>query len=139
LILIGQLIRNTSLCNNANVSINESKITVTVSSLQRIHTVLALIPSGTVVSYGQLADLAGLPGRARLAGTALKNLPAKSKLPWHRVLRSNGQLAFPVNSDAFLRQQKLLAQEGVAVKNGRVDLNQHQWRPALSDLLALEF
>jgi methylated-DNA-protein-cysteine methyltransferase-like protein len=60
------------------------------NAIQRIHIVLAQLPKGTVVSYGQLADLAGLPGRARLAGTALKKLPAKSPLPWHRVLRSNG-------------------------------------------------
>lgn len=112
---------------------------MTLSSLQRIYTVLANVPKGYVVSYGQLADLAGLPGRARLAGTALKNLPVKSKLPWHRVVRSNGQLAFAKSSEAFLRQQKLLAQEGITVKNGRVAMQQFGWRPTLGDLLALEF
>jgi methylated-DNA-protein-cysteine methyltransferase-like protein len=115
------------------------RISVKLSGIERIHHVLAIIPQGKVVSYGQLADLAGLPGRARLAGTALKHVPEKSGLPWHRVLRSNGQLAFPSGSEAFLRQSKLLLKENIVVKNGRVDLKQHQWKPELSDFLTLEF
>ena len=111
---------------------------MTVSpAMQRIYIVLARIPCGRVVSYGQLADLAGLPGRARLAGTALRMLPSQSSLPWHRVLRSNGQLAFAANSEAFINQQQLLAHEGIVVKNGRVDMRQNQWRPTLGELLTV--
>ncbi|HCB17956.1 MAG TPA: cysteine methyltransferase, partial [Alteromonas sp.] len=61
---------------------------------ERIWHTVGLIPEGNVASYGKIADLAGLPGRARYVGYCLRNVPASLKLPWHRVLRSNGQIAF---------------------------------------------
>ena len=91
-----------------------------------------------MVSYGQLADLAGLPGRARLAGKALGLALESSPVPWHRVLRADGKLAFPAGSAAALRQTGLLQDEGVCVLNNRVRLADFQWQPALWELLQLE-
>jgi methylated-DNA-protein-cysteine methyltransferase related protein len=105
------------------------------SAYQRIWQTTLNIPVGKVVSYGQLADLAGLPGRARLAGKALGYAPASLTLPWHRVLRANGQLAFPKGSEQALLQTGLLQEEGVVVLNHRVRMNDFQWQPNLSELL----
>ncbi len=96
---------------------------------------MQLIPSGCVASYGQVADLAGLPGRARLVGKALGKTPTHLNLPWFRVIKSNGQLAFPAGSEMALCQQGLLQQEGVVVLNNRVPMADFRWQPDLSELL----
>ena len=56
----------------------------------RIWQVVALIPRGRVSTYGHVAEKAGLAGAARRVGSALRALPADSKVPWHRVLNSRG-------------------------------------------------
>ncbi len=98
------------------------------------HTVLA-IPPGKVASYGQIADLAGLPGRARLVGRALGYAPDAMQVPWYRVLRASGELAFPAASKLALKQSALLHEEGVPVRNNRVSLKEHGWRPDMTELL----
>ena len=95
-----------------------------LNKVARIEAILALIPAGRVVSYGQVADLAGLPGRARLVARILAEHGDKSgddrKLPWHRILRSDGRIAFPADSPGFAEQSQRLRAEGVDVRNGRV-------------------
>jgi methylated-DNA-protein-cysteine methyltransferase-like protein len=102
---------------------------------QRIWNTVLKVPSGKVVSYGQIADLAGLPGRARLVGKALGCAPSKMKVPWYRVLRSDGKIAFPPGSEHNIKQTALLQQENVAVFNSRVKLADFQWQPDLGELL----
>ncbi|MDN4502241.1 methylated-DNA--[protein]-cysteine S-methyltransferase [Alteromonadaceae bacterium BrNp21-10] len=97
-------------------------------------TVLA-VPAGKVASYGQVADLAGLPGRARLVGKSLGMAPTSMQLPWYRILRSNGQLAFAKGSESAERQKGLLQTEGVVVMNNRVRLKEFQWQPDLGEIL----
>lgn len=88
---------------------------------------VASIPAGQVATYGQVADLAGLPGGARRVGRVLAALPADSRLPWHRVINAAGRLSLPGNSGA--RQQRLLRAEGVYVCDRRVDLRRYRWAP----------
>jgi methylated-DNA-protein-cysteine methyltransferase related protein len=97
-------------------------------SLQVIWNVVARIPRGRVSSYGDVARAAGLPGRARLAGKALRLMPEDMNLPWHRVMGAGGRIVFPKGSRHFREQARLLRSEGVAVKDGRVA------QSALSDL-----
>ena len=92
------------------------------------------IPAGKVASYGQIADLAGLPGRARLVGKALGAAPKERPLPWHRVVRSNLQLAFSLGSTEANLQRELLLVEGVIVKGLKVD-KAALWTPQLHELL----
>ena len=92
------------------------------------------IPAGSVASYGELAARAGLPGRARLVGRILGEMP-DAKLPWHRVLRSDGRIAFPPGSRSFREQVRRLAGEGVLVVRGRVDLSRHGWERNLDAVL----
>jgi methylated-DNA-protein-cysteine methyltransferase related protein len=89
--------------------------------------VVASIPRGKVASYGQIARLCGYPSHSRYVGTTMKDLPKGSKLPWFRVLKSNGALAFPVASAAYKRQKELLEREKVLFKGGKVPLKQYQW------------
>lgn len=86
---------------------------------------VASIPKGQVASYGQIAALAGLPGRARFVGRVLSQLPADSKLPWHRVVNAAGQIAQRAGSG---KQKQRLEAEGVALIKGRVSRGQF-WSP----------
>jgi methylated-DNA-protein-cysteine methyltransferase-like protein len=101
----------------------------------RIRETIASIPAGTVASYGQVAELAGVPRGARQVGYALRNLPAGHALPWHRVLRSSGQIALPADSPGYRTQRDRLRAEGVTVKSGRVDMRRFRWQPDIDELL----
>ena len=101
----------------------------------KIWRTVQLIPLGKVASYGQIADFAGLPGRARLVGKSLGFEPKDMQVPWHRVLRFNGQIAFPPGSEQSQKQIGLLQQEYVAVLNNRVNLSLFLWQPDLSEML----
>ncbi|HAZ95188.1 MAG TPA: cysteine methyltransferase [Porticoccaceae bacterium] len=96
---------------------------------QRIYAVLAAIPSGAVVTYGQLAELAGLPRAARLVGRTLSKLPGDSTLPWHRVINASGGISLPQDSPGFERQKKRLQEEDVVVTGSRINLKKFRWQP----------
>ncbi len=89
---------------------------------RRIYAAIAAIPRGRVASYGQIAARAGLPGRARLVGTALRDTPDGERLPWHRVLHADGTIALPRGSHGFREQTQRLRAEGVDVREGRVPM-----------------
>jgi len=94
---------------------------------QLIWQMVATIPRGRVATYGQIARLCGYPSHARYVGTTMKDLPKGTKLPWFRVLRSDGALAFPVASAPYKKQKELLEREKVLFKGGKVSLKQYQW------------
>lgn len=77
------------------------------------------VPAGQVAGYGEIARRAGLPGRARLVARIL-SAGDEPGLPWHRVLRSDGRIAFPPGSAGFDEQVQRLRAEGVKVESGRV-------------------
>ena len=104
-------------------------------SIQRIWKVASLIPAGRVASYGQVADLAGLPGRARLTSKALGQAPRSLNLPWHRILRSSGQIAFAKGSTHADEQQTRLRREGITINNLRVPMKEFQWQPEMATLV----
>lgn len=83
------------------------------------------IPASRVATYGQIASLAGYPGNARLVGSLLSKLPRGSRLPWHRVINSQGRISHPDKK----KQQELLAKEGVHLIKGRVSLKRYGWQP----------
>lgn len=89
----------------------------------KVFEAIAAIPPGRVASYGAIAARAGLPGRARLVGRLLGEVPDGMTLPWFRVLRSSGHIAMAPGSRGFREQCRLLRAEGVEVKNGRVPLS----------------
>ena len=89
--------------------------------------VIGAIPQGKVCTYGRVAELAGLPRHARYVGTILKQLPANSRLPWHRVINGQGKIAFPQGSDKQQLQKKKLEKEGIVFHGDRVPLKQFLW------------
>lgn len=106
---------------------------------QRIWHTVSRVPAGKVSSYGFIADLAGLPGRARLVGRVLRLAPDELQLPWHRILRSNGQIAFSRGSAEAQKQAGLLQEEGVVVLNNRVNMERFGWKPELGELMEMEY
>ncbi|WP_454829879.1 MGMT family protein [Pseudoxanthomonas wuyuanensis] len=105
------------------------------SSEQRILAAIRAIPRGQVAGYGEIAHRAGLPGRARLVARVLGSHD-EPDLPWYRVLRSDGRIAFPEGSRGYREQSQRLRAEGVKVENGRVrrvktapNLDEALWGP----------
>ncbi len=90
---------------------------------------LAAIPAGKVVSYGELAALAGLGRAARWVGRTLSQLPDDTRLPWHRVLGAGGRLSLAVGTPSGDEQRARLRAEGLTLRNDRVDMRRHGWRP----------
>ncbi|WP_375750544.1 MGMT family protein [Vibrio sp. HN007] len=94
--------------------------------LPQIYAVIYQIPFGKVTTYGEIAKRAGYPGYARHVGKALGNLPEGSKLPWHRVINSKGEIS--LTGDSFIRQKTLLESEGIGVNaKGKVSLRLYRW------------
>lgn len=102
---------------------------------EAIRTMIAAIPRGRVSSYGEVADRVGLPRRARLVARVLRETPDNVELPWYRVLRADGRIAFPPGSRGFREQVRRLAAEGVLVQAGRIDLERYGWERDLDGLL----
>ena len=100
-------------------------------SFQKIYAVVKRIPEGRVATYGQVAALAGLPGRARLAGTALRETPDGLAIPWQRVINAGGKVSpRPGLGVEEGYQRHLLEEEGVVFSaSGRVDLERFGWEP----------
>jgi methylated-DNA-protein-cysteine methyltransferase-like protein len=92
-------------------------------AVQAIWDVVCAIPRGQVSTYGAVARTAGLPGRARQAGFALKIAPEDLHLPWHRVVGAGGRIVFPKSSSEYKEQARRLRAEGVVIRNGRVTLS----------------
>jgi len=96
---------------------------------EALYLVLAQIPEGKVVSYGELAEMAGLGRAARWVGRTLSQLPEGSRLPWHRVIAAGGCLSLAAGTASGAEQRARLRAEGVSILNERVDMRRHGWRP----------
>lgn len=106
-----------------------------LSAADRILAAIRAVPRGQVAGYGVIARRAGLPGRARMVARLL-GVHSGTGLPWYRILRSDGRIAFPPGSEGYLEQIQRLRAEGVDVRNGRVRmppagdaLDAEIWRP----------
>lgn len=94
-----------------------------------LYMTLHQVPEGKVVSYGQLAELAGLGRAARWVGRTLSQLPDGTSLPWHRVIGAGGKVSLQAGTPSGDEQRARLRAEGVLVQNNRVDIRRHGWRP----------
>lgn len=101
------------------------------SRYERFYAVIRRIPAGRVATYGQIAELAGLPGHARQVGYALYALRAHSGVPWHRVVNARGRLSLgTVVPEGDVEQRIRLEIEGVRFDaDGRIALERYQWHP----------
>lgn len=95
---------------------------------QRVITIVRNIPAGQVMTYGQVALLAGNPQAARAVGGILRNAPNALDLPWQRVINAQGGIStYKIGSGEL--QRALLEHEGVVVHDDRVDLTRYRWEP----------
>ncbi len=96
----------------------------------RICAVVRRIPRGRVSSYGEVARLAGLPGRARQVGYALHALAEAEDVPWQRVVNAQGGISLGGDTGLGSLQRNMLEAEGIVFNDqGRVDLKSFGWRP----------
>ena len=96
---------------------------------------VAGIPRGHVLTYGEVARLAGMSRAARRVSQAMRRAPRDMKLPWHRVINAQGRISFPEDSSGYRRQKDLLEQEGVVFLKGKIDLERFGYQGALDHLL----
>ena len=115
----------------------EKKIekTTDVNWYRNVWKVVSEIPSGHVLTYGEVARLAGLPRAARRVSQALRRAPRDMELPWHRVINSQGKISFPEDSSGWKRQKDKLEDEGVVFLKGKVNLDQFGYRGAVDRLV----
>ncbi len=96
-----------------------------------IYKTVRQIPVGKVATYGQIADLAGLSGKARVVGYALFRVDtAADDIPWHRVVNAKGEISYSdLRQGGDYLQKNLLEEEGIEfdAKN-KINLKQYQWR-----------
>jgi len=105
-------------------------------AFHRIWVVVAKVPRRRVVTYGQIARMAGLPNGARTVGWALRALPDGHRVdgrpvPWYRVINARGGISLRGGEDGggASRQRAALRLEGVRVgRGGRIDLRRYLWR-----------
>ena len=102
---------------------------------QSVWKVVSEIPSGHVLTYGEVARLSGMPRAARRVSQALRRAPRGVELPWHRVINSQGKISFPEDSSGWKIQKDLLESEGVVFLNGKVNLEQYGYKGAVDRLL----
>ena len=94
-----------------------------------IWSIVRKVPRGRVATYGQIAELAGLEGHSRQVGYALHNLPARSNVPWHRVVNAKGEISARTGGDSHELQRMLLEAEGVEFDSkGRMELARYRWK-----------
>ncbi|MCU9594524.1 MGMT family protein [Caldibacillus thermolactis] len=100
---------------------------------EKVIQIIKSIPEGKVMTYGQIARLAGSPRGARQVVRILHSLSEKYQLPWHRVINAKGEIAFK-DEELRFKQITLLLEEGVVVdKHDRIDLRTYRYHP-LNDL-----
>ncbi|MDJ0703276.1 MAG: MGMT family protein [Leptolyngbyaceae cyanobacterium MO_188.B28] len=100
----------------------------------RIYAIVRQIPYGQIATYGQVAELAGLSGKARLVGYALYRVDMKhDDIPWHRVINAKGEVSYStVRQGADHLQRALLEDEGIEFSPvGKIKLSQYRWRPPI--------
>ncbi|MGD6968611.1 MGMT family protein [Rossellomorea vietnamensis] len=95
--------------------------------------IIRSIPAGKVMTYGQIAGLAGSPRAARQVVRILHSMSRKYQLPWHRVINAQGQIALR-DEESFEEQRLNLEMEGVIVGlQGKIDLERFQWNPEIAE------
>lgn len=98
---------------------------------QRVKHIIKRIPKGRVATYGQIAELAGNHRAARQVAWILHSSSEKERLPWHRVVNSQGEISLKPNY-GYEVQKALLKKESIEFdEDGRIDLNEYIWKPSM--------
>ena len=110
---------------------------VPMKTYDLIYAVVRQIPRGQVATYGQVAALANLAGKARLVGYALYRVVESDAVPWHRVINAQGRVSeSPHRNGSDDLQRVLLEAEGIEFRrNGTIDLSRYRWQPSMAAIL----
>ena len=96
---------------------------------KRVLALVARIPAGRIMTYGQLALLAGHPGAARQVGYVMNALMNGTELPWQRVINAQGAVSTDKLGFGDVQRGLLVAEGVVFGASGRCDLKALQWWP----------
>ena len=102
--------------------ISESYSLISDSPTKRIYEAVKKIPKGKVATYAEVAEVAGNKKMSRAVGNALHKNPDPEHIPCFRVVNSKGELAPAFAFGGEDEQRKRLEEDGVEVKDGKVDL-----------------
>ena len=91
----------------------------------RVYELTSEVPKGKVTTYGAIASRMGKPKASRAEGNALRANPTPIVVPCHRVVKGDGELGGYNGPKGTGRKAELLRGEGVAVRDGRVDLRRY--------------
>ncbi|ANY65879.1 DNA methyltransferase [Paenibacillus sp. BIHB 4019] len=102
---------------------------------KRVIEIIKRIPAGAVMSYGQIAELAGSRRGARQVVRILHTQSSIHRLPWHRVVNAQGEIAIP-SEEGNMEQRSRLEEEGIEVSvQGKLDLAKYRFNPAPADIM----
>ena len=105
---------------------------------RRVYSVVSAIPRGRVLSYRDVATMAGRPRAPRAVGGALSNLPDDLEVPWWRVVSSVGRISTPAIHHTAQIQRALLEDEGVVFDRAdRIDWDRFGWSPDYERIVAV--
>lgn len=94
---------------------------------EQVYDLVDRIPSGTVITYGDIAKMLGRPRAARFVGYAMNAVCDTDNRPWHRVTFADGRLW---DGQWAAVQRKMLKAEGVGfTKDGLIDVKKYRWNP----------
>lgn len=97
---------------------------------KRVIDIILSIPEGYVMTYGQIAQLAGSSRGARQVVRILHSMSQAYGLPWHRVINAKGEIAI-IDDEARFKQREYLRDEGILTdEKGVIDLEKYRYRPA---------
>lgn len=101
---------------------------VTPAFERAVHQVVATIPRGKVATYGQIAEMVGMPGAAQEVGHIMSRVKREQNLPCHRVVNKTGTLAPWFAFGGEERQRAMLEEEGILfTRDGRIQIARHLW------------
>ncbi len=92
---------------------------------QEVVDIIKSIPSGKVMTYGQISFIAGNPFGARQVARILHTMTPKEKLPWQRVINSKGEIS--LGGELGLIQKSLLVDEGIVFVKNKINLKIYQY------------
>ncbi len=98
---------------------------------KNVITIIQSIPKGRIMTYGQIATLAGNSRGARQVARILHSMSRNYNLPWHRVVNARGEIAIKDDEGHFV-QVALLKDEGIEVdEKDRIDVEKYRWNSGM--------
>lgn len=97
---------------------------------ERVISIIQSIPAGKVMTYGQIAALAGNPRGARQVVRVLHSMSRSHQLPWHRVINAKGEIS--LDEDMFSQKERLSSEGILFTSSGKINLSLYRYEPVLN-------